>query len=614
MRFGPFEIERPLGRGGMAETFVARYRTAKGFERTVCLKRILSEHAASSDFVDAFQEEAKLAMRLVHPHIAQVYDFGEVEGTWWMSLELVGGGDLRALLKALGQPMPVDLVLLLAIDLASALEYAHALVVDGRAADLVHRDVSPSNVLIDEQGNFKLVDFGIAKSTLSSSETTTGKIKGKACYMAPEQGLGRKLDRRTDLWALGVVLYEALAGVRPFEAATDLATILLVSQGERRTLADAAPHVPADVCAIVERLLTVDVDRRFQSASEVLEALEHRPPPPTARRRLAQILRRMQAGELRAESPRDAAKPSAQAGTAQTERTLAITSLALGAPEDEPVPSAPDDATRTRTVFDDALERSLGRGVLDATQRHDSLAPHSATAAPIRPAMAAAPSVVVSPEVSPEVSLARQEITETRPAFGRRALGWIVLGVGLAGLAAGGLIAAIVVWRLGAHAAVTTVAAAATDAGSDTPRAARDRDASAFDASAFDASVTDANAFDASVTDANAFDANAFDASVTDASGTSSALATSPRIDVAAPREADRGPRTTAAPREGRLEVVVVPWGRVEIDGTDVGRSPYRGTVATGSHRVEGVAGEERRTRTVRVTGRGVTRVQIAIE
>jgi hypothetical protein len=220
--------------------------------------------------------------------------------------------------------------------------------------------------------------------------------------------------------------------------------------------------------------------------------------------------------------------------------------------------------------------------------------------------MAAAPSVVVSPEVSPEVSLARQEITETRPAFGRRALGWIVLGVGLAGLAAGGLIAAIVVWRLGAHAAVSAVAAAATDAGSDAPRAARDRDANAFDANAFDASVTDANA--------NAADAGADDAGADDASGTSSALATSPRIDVAAPREADRGPRTTAAPREGRLEVVVVPWGRVEIDGTDVGRSPYRGTVATGSHRVEGVAGEERRTRTVRVTGRGVTRVQIAIE
>lgn len=610
MRFGPFEIERPLGRGGMAETFVARYRTTQGFERTVCLKRILAEHAASPDFVSAFQEEAKLAMRLVHPHIAQVYDFGEVEGTWWMSLELVGGGDLRTLLKELGQPMPVDLTLLLAIDLASALEYAHGLVVDGQAANLVHRDVSPSNVLIDEQGNFKLVDFGIAKSTLSSSETTTGTIKGKACYMAPEQGLGRKLDRRADLWALGVVLFEALAGVRPFEAPTELATILRVTQGERRTLKSIAPHVPDDVCAIVEKLLTVEAEQRFQSASEVLEALEHRPPPPTARRRLAQILRRIQTGDMRAD-PTPAPAPAAG-----PEATLAITSLALGAPEDEPVPSSPSDVTRTRTVFDGSLERALGHGAFDATQRHDSLAPRSAEPGATPPAD---PSVVVSSVVvSPDISPARQEITETRPAFARRALPWLVLAVGLAGLTVGALVAALVVWQLGASttspalidAATPRDAATARDAAAVPPDAATQLDAAMPRDAA--TSVDAATPLDAAVPPDAGLDAFSADAFSADAR----AEGRDP-LDAAGGREATSAADTrepARAPREGRIEVIVSPWGRVEIDGRDVGRSPYRGTLTTGPHRVVGVAGDQRRERTVRVTGRGVTRVSLSME
>jgi hypothetical protein len=610
----------------MAETFVARYRTTQGFERTVCLKRILAEHAASPEFVSAFQEEAKLAMRLVHPHIAQVYDFGEVEGAWWMSLELVGGGDLRTLLKELGQPMPVDLTLLLAIDLASALEYAHGLVVDGRAANLVHRDVSPSNVLIDEQGNFKLVDFGIAKSTLSSSETTTGKIKGKASYMAPEQGLGRKLDRRADLWALGVVLFEALAGVRPFEAATELATILRVTQGERRTLKDVAPHVPDDVCAIVEKLLTVEAERRFQSASEVLEALEHRPPPPTARRRLAQILRRIQSGEGRADPTPAPAAPAA-------EGTLAITSLALGASQEEPVPSAPDDVTRTRTVFDGALERALGHGAFDATQRHDSLAPRSA-APSATPAQEMAPSVVVSPEISP----ARQEITETRPAFARRALPWLVLAVAVAGLAVGALVAALVVMRTSPDAPVAHApASAALDAGLEIRRDAAN--APALDAHADDAYAEDTNPGDADSDDADsgAADSGAADSGAADSGAADSGAADSGAADSDDADSGDVGSREappsgldgeaggardapstrtggTRAPRDGRIEVIIVPWGRVEIDGRDVGRSPYRGTLATGPHRVVGVAGDQRRERTVRVTGRGVTRVSLSVE
>lgn len=290
MQFGSFEILRPLGRGGMAETFLAIRRGPDGFERQVCLKRVLAERAAEPDFVRSFQREARVASRLVHPHIAQVYEFGCHEGVWWMSLEHVPGGDVRTLLRALGQPMPVELGLVLAIDVLEALAVAHE-------AGIVHRDVSPSNILLDLQGHFKLADFGIAKVTHSDRtpgetgfSTTTGTVKGKAAYMAPEQALGRTVDGRADLWALGVVLFEAFACAKPFEGPTDLAIMMAASQGRRAPLAERAPHVPPHVCAVVERLLRPEPSERYQHAADVLEALSSQPPSLRARRRLAELL------------------------------------------------------------------------------------------------------------------------------------------------------------------------------------------------------------------------------------------------------------------------------------------------------------------------------------
>jgi hypothetical protein len=307
MRFGPFEILRPLGRGGMAETFLAVQRGPDGFSRNVCLKRVRAERAEEPDFVRGFQREARLASRLSHPNIARVFDFGCEAGTWWMALELVPGGDLRALLRNLGQPMPVDLGLLLAIDMLGALSVAHE-------AGIVHRDVSPSNILLDAQGYFKLADFGIAKATHADRQagetglsTTTGTIKGKAAYMAPEQALGLPVDGRADLWALGVVLFEAFAGVRPFDGPTDLAIMMAASQGRRRPVSEAAPHVPPDLCEVVERLLVPDREARFQSAGEVLEALSSAPPSLQARRRLAALLRAV--GAISDEAPARRASP-----------------------------------------------------------------------------------------------------------------------------------------------------------------------------------------------------------------------------------------------------------------------------------------------------------------
>lgn len=295
-QFGPFELVRPLGVGGMAETALAIRRGEDGFVQRVCLKRILPAFSANAEFVRAFRAEAKLAVRLVHPHICRLYDFGAENGIYWMSMELAQGGDLRTLLarlKELGQPLPTDITLLLAIDLASALHYAHELVIDGQRAELVHRDISPSNVLLDEHGHFKLADFGIARAATHGHVTRSGVVKGKVPYMAPEHALGEAIDARADLWALGVVLYEAVTHERPFRGAHELETLASITKNQRRKIHDVAPGIPAPLQEVIERLLTVDLDARIASAAEVLDMLSPITPPATARLRLAELLRQI---------------------------------------------------------------------------------------------------------------------------------------------------------------------------------------------------------------------------------------------------------------------------------------------------------------------------------
>lgn len=371
-RFGQFEIERPLGVGGMAETAQAIRRGVDGFEQRVCLKRILPAFGKDAEFVRAFQNEAKLAVRLVHPHICRIYDFGCHEGTWWMSMELVEAGDLRMLfdrVETLRQPLPIDLVLLLAVDIASALHHAHSFRIDGKPAEIVHRDISPSNVLIDSAGHFKLADFGIAKATLSGEGgTRTGTIKGKVPYMAPEHARGHKIDGRADLWSFGIVLYEALAGRRPFRGAHDVELLLNVAQGTYEPIASAAPHAPPALQRLVTGLLEGDVDKRLPRAADVLELLAQTPPPANARLRLselgASIAGERQGGERTKSKSADRVlgdAPTAHATQGGTAASLAEPTrmeqggVALAA---APLPrsAAPDERTRTAMASVPAME------------------------------------------------------------------------------------------------------------------------------------------------------------------------------------------------------------------------------------------------------------------
>ena len=279
-KFGPYHLVRRLGVGGMAETFEATRDAAGGFQQHVCLKRVLPAFSSDHEFVSRFQREAKLAAQLRHTNIVGVIDFGEVDGVHYMTLELVDGVDLRSFLKSSpsGKLSP-DAVALIGLDLAYALEHAHQ--------SLVHRDISPSNILLSRSGETKLADFGIAKAIDNANVTASRSAKGKIPYMSPEHMRGETTDRRADLFSLGVVLFEAAAGVRPFDGAHDVETMQKILDGDRLSLEDVAPNVPAPLREVIERLIEVNPDARTTSAAQLIEELAVVAPPPEVRRALA---------------------------------------------------------------------------------------------------------------------------------------------------------------------------------------------------------------------------------------------------------------------------------------------------------------------------------------
>lgn len=292
--FGDYELVARLGVGGMAETFVALRRGQDGFEHKVCLKRILPTFAHDAEFVDMFLREARLSALLHHGHIARVLDFGVSNGSHYLVLELIEGTDLRIVLRHLrrrAESFDWGLVSFLAHALASALDYAHTADDRGRALGVIHRDISPSNVLLSRAGEVKLADFGIAKAMNRPVTVQSNALKGKIAYMAPEYALGRQCSARSDLFSLGVLLYECLAGFRPFDAGHDLQTIEHARAGRREPLGAAAPHAPGALVDAVEALLDPDPERRPPNARSFLALITEAPPPPLAVRELGRLVR-----------------------------------------------------------------------------------------------------------------------------------------------------------------------------------------------------------------------------------------------------------------------------------------------------------------------------------
>jgi hypothetical protein len=257
----------------MATVYRATIAGPAGFARDIVVKMMLPQLADNPAFVEMFMNEAKLAARLAHPNIAQVHELGIVEGTVFIAMEYVDGIDLAELLAQLGEKdnrLPVPAACFIVREIADALAYAHT------SQSLVHRDVSPSNVMLGRDGSVKLVDFGIAKlidEGVAKVRTQTGTLKGKYGYMSPEQAAGRPVDARADIFAAGIVLHELLTGRRLFKGDSDLDTLKKVSETHVAPPSYANPRVPPELDAIVLRALAREPADRFQSAREMSEAI-----------------------------------------------------------------------------------------------------------------------------------------------------------------------------------------------------------------------------------------------------------------------------------------------------------------------------------------------------
>jgi hypothetical protein len=278
MRIGKYEIIKPLARGGMAEILLARARGLPGFQRMVVIKRILPLLACNTDFLQMFLNEARIAATLQHPNLVQLYDVGVVDGHYFIAMEYLHGENLNAILATLQrrkQRIPLEHALHIAIDVCAGLHYAHEKIgFDGQPLQIVHRDVSPHNVIVTFDGAIKLLDFGVAKAANSTHETNNGIVKGKVSYMSPEQCRSAALDRRSDLYSVGIVLYEMTLGRRLYGGGTELETLKRITEQPVPPPRVVDPNYDEELERIVMRALAKDPDRRYQSARELQLDLE----------------------------------------------------------------------------------------------------------------------------------------------------------------------------------------------------------------------------------------------------------------------------------------------------------------------------------------------------
>ena len=286
--FGRYTLVKRLGAGGMGEVFLAR---AAGANEDVVLKRILPHLTENPRFLRLFLDETRIASRLIHPNIARIHELGEVEGTWFVSMELVAGKDLRELLKRareMGHHLPLEVAIGVAVEIARGLSHAHgATDAQGRSLHVVHRDVSPHNILIGRSGEVKLIDFGVAKAANKSVQTGTGILKGKFPYMAPEQAHAKPVDPRTDVFALGIVLWEMICARYLFRGKTDAVTLKLVREAMVPLPSSLRDDVPESLDRVVMKALRKEPRDRYATAEAFREALSTvlagLPPPDIAK-------------------------------------------------------------------------------------------------------------------------------------------------------------------------------------------------------------------------------------------------------------------------------------------------------------------------------------------
>jgi len=268
--FGRYYLTQKIAMGGMAEIFRAKSIGAEGFEKAVVIKRILPHFCEDESFVTMFQDEARVAAHLNHANVVQIFDFDEVDGLYYIAMEYVEGQDLKRVLDVgtkLGKPLSIAQAVLVMIEAGQGLDYAHKREVDGKPLNIIHRDISPHNMMVSYNGEVKIMDFGIAKAASRSTKTRVGTVKGKCAYMSPEQARGKQLDGRSDLFALGVCLWEMVTGKRLFVGESDFETLNNVLRAEVPSVCELNPDADEDLNKLIMAALDRDVDVRPKDVS-----------------------------------------------------------------------------------------------------------------------------------------------------------------------------------------------------------------------------------------------------------------------------------------------------------------------------------------------------------
>ncbi len=265
-----YRVLERIAAGGMAEVFRAESAGLEGFKKKVAIKRVLPHLAGKTEFIGMFLDEARLSAHLGHSNCVQVFDIGQGDNTFFIVMELVDGADLKGVIshrRDRGQVLPVEEAVLICVRICEGLTYAHELKDDkGQPLNIVHRDMSPPNVLITRHGEVKIADFGLAKANSQLEESQPGIIKGKFGYLSPEAAQGHPVDHRTDIFAVGIILWEMLAGRRLFQGQTDLETVKQVQRADVPDIRTVNPKVPESVVQVLNKALAGDPNQRYRTA------------------------------------------------------------------------------------------------------------------------------------------------------------------------------------------------------------------------------------------------------------------------------------------------------------------------------------------------------------
>ncbi|TMA22734.1 MAG: serine/threonine protein kinase [Deltaproteobacteria bacterium] len=274
--YGKYFLLKKLAAGGMGEIFLAKQQGPAGFEKILVVKKILHHLTENKEFVELFLGEARLAARMNHRNVVQVFELGEHQGTYFIAMEYVAGKSLREVVDAAGrrkERIPPEIARAIAEQICDGASYAHNLTdITGRSLNIIHRDLNPQNVLLGFGGDVKVIDFGIAKSEISTVKTEAGMIKGKFVYMSPEQSLAKPLDKRSDVFAIGITLYEMLCGQNPFHKSNIVLTLEAIQRTEASPPSELDPAL-APFDPILAKALAKDRERRYADASEMQEDL-----------------------------------------------------------------------------------------------------------------------------------------------------------------------------------------------------------------------------------------------------------------------------------------------------------------------------------------------------